>query len=53
MAGKGNITSKRASSLKIIRLLGADNENKMAGKENPVVATILQIFVLLLAKHVL
>jgi hypothetical protein len=54
MAGKGNITSKRASSLKKIRLLDANNENKMAGKENPVVATtILQIFVLLLAKHVL
>jgi hypothetical protein len=46
MAGKGNITSKRASSLKKIRLLDANNENKMAGKENPVVATtILQIFV--------
>jgi hypothetical protein len=32
MAGKGQITSKRASLQKIIRLYDADNENKMAGK---------------------
>ena len=32
MTGKGQITSERASSQKIIRLQDADNENKMAGK---------------------
>jgi hypothetical protein len=33
MAGKGKITSKRASSKKIIRLLDADNENKIPARE--------------------
>ena len=32
MAGKGQITSERASLQKIIKLQGTDNENKMAGK---------------------
>ena len=32
MAGKGQITSERASSQKIIRLQDAHNESKMAGK---------------------